>query len=114
MLGFIAKTVWEENGTSSLGFKPSCGLGAEISREIENERGCGMGCGLIDVGASKVGEFLCFPYSFALLLSLAQLAARLLTIATTMRSGFLPRLPSRCVRILGNVSTELRLTFNDV
>ena len=54
-----------------------------------------------------MGEFLRCPYSFALLRSLAQLAARLLTIATTMRSGFLSRLPSCCVRILGNVSTEL-------
>ena len=35
-----------------------------------------------------MGEFLRCPYSFALLRSLAQLAARLLTIATTMRSGF--------------------------
>ena len=60
-----------------------------------------------DVGARKVGEFLRCPYSFALLRLLAQLAARLLTMATTMRSGFLSRLPSRCVRILGNVSTEL-------
>ena len=47
MLGFIAKTVCEENGTWSLRFKPSCGLGAEISREIEKERGCGMGFGLM-------------------------------------------------------------------
>ena len=55
-----------------------------------------------------MGEFLRCSYSFALLRSLAQLGARLLTIATTMRSGFfLSRLPSCCVRILGNVSTEL-------
>ena len=54
-----------------------------------------------------MGEFLRCPYSFNPLRSLAQLAVRLLTIATTMRSGFLSRLPSCCVRILGNVSTEL-------
>ena len=54
-----------------------------------------------------MGEFLRCPYSFNLLRSLAQLAVRLLTIATTMRSGFLSRLPSCCARILSNVSTEL-------